>query len=91
MPDSPVVLVTGCTEGGIGYALCESFRQRGCCVYATARRPETMAGLQEQGIRTLQLDVTSTAEIRSVIQHIQQQSGRLDIVVNNAGTWSAGG
>jgi NAD(P)-dependent dehydrogenase (short-subunit alcohol dehydrogenase family) len=82
---APVVVVTGCSEGGIGYALCEAFTSRGCRVFATARRPESMEGLKEQGIETVRLDVTSSKSIKDAVDHILTQAGRIDIVVNNAG------
>ncbi|KAI9319610.1 hypothetical protein BX666DRAFT_1830680, partial [Dichotomocladium elegans] len=41
----PVVLITGCSTGGIGHALCKQFIAKGCKVYATARRVESMDGL----------------------------------------------
>ena len=40
-----VVLVTGSSEGGIGYALCKAFAAKQCRVFASARRLEAMAGL----------------------------------------------
>ncbi|KAJ7786549.1 oxidoreductase [Mycena metata] len=70
---SRVVLVTGCSSGGIGYAL------QGCRVYATARRLEAMEGLKAHPLVKLNtLDVTSDEDVRRV-------AGRIDIVVNNAG------
>ena len=40
-----VILVTGCSEGGIGYALCKAFASKQCRVFASARRLEAMEGL----------------------------------------------
>ncbi|KAF5352465.1 hypothetical protein D9756_006019 [Leucocoprinus leucothites] len=82
---SRVVLVTGCTTGGIGHALAQEFAHQGCIVYATSRRVETIADLGNPKIHKLTLDVTSDENIQSVIQEILTKEGRLDVVVNNAG------
>jgi len=86
MRDSSVVLVTGCSKGGIGYALCQQFASRGCTVYATARRLGLLDGLQQQGCICMELDVTDTAAAQKVIQRVIQTAGRIDILVNNAGS-----
>lgn len=55
----PVVLITGCSEGGIGYHLSLAYARQGYAVYATARRMEAMEGLREGGVKQcLVLDVT---------------------------------
>jgi hypothetical protein len=69
-----VVLITGCSSG-IGAALAEEFHRCGLLVYASARNPQSLAGLAEKGIRTLALDVTDEASIASHIdrdRHISQ-------------------
>ncbi|KAJ7103303.1 oxidoreductase [Mycena belliarum] len=82
---SRVVLVTGCSAGGIGYSL------HGCRVYATARRLEAMAGLDAHPRITLQtLDVTSDADVRRVVEAVVAEAGQIDIVVNNAGVLGIG-
>ncbi|TRM65902.1 oxidoreductase [Schizophyllum amplum] len=80
---SPVVLVTGCSIGGAGSAICKAFEARGCTVYATSRKLETMQGLASESIRLLQMDVAND-------EHIVEEQGRIDILVNNAGTVAAG-
>ncbi|KAI0066439.1 NAD-P-binding protein [Artomyces pyxidatus] len=80
-----VVLVTGCSAGGIGFELCEAFAQQGCRVYATARKVEKMSGFKHEDIQLLALDVTSDASVQEVISTIIEREGRIDIVVNNAG------
>ncbi|KAF7436574.1 hypothetical protein PC9H_003407 [Pleurotus ostreatus] len=80
-----VVLVTGCSTGGIGYALCEEFAARGCKVYATSRDVEKIAAFKDETIGRMALDVTSDDDIQRVVQHIHLAEGKLDVVVNNAG------
>ncbi|KAJ2914276.1 hypothetical protein MD484_g6117, partial [Candolleomyces efflorescens] len=87
---SSVVLVTGCTTGGIGYALAEEFARQGCKVYATSRRVETIAESSFPNVERLALDVTSDESVDKAIEHIIEKEGRLDIVVNNAGAIAAG-
>ncbi|KAF6766612.1 hypothetical protein DFP72DRAFT_867129 [Ephemerocybe angulata] len=82
---APVVLVTGCTTGSIGYALCEEFARQGCKVYATSRRVETIAESSFPSIERLPLDVTSDESVAKAVEHIIEQDGKLDILVNNAG------
>jgi NAD(P)-dependent dehydrogenase (short-subunit alcohol dehydrogenase family) len=79
-----VILITGCSSG-IGAALASEFNRRGHRVYATARRPETLAPLAAQGISTLPLDVNDDASIDAAIAVVEREEGRLDMLVNNAG------
>lgn len=80
-----VVLVTGCSYGGIGFSLCQKFAEQGCKVYATARRLEAMEDLTHENITCVPLDVTSEENIQEVMKTIIEAEGRIDIVVNNAG------
>lgn len=79
-----VVLITGCSSG-IGKALALEFHQQGFRVYATARNLEDMKELAQQGMMTLQLDVTSASEIDTVINTLSTETKSIDILVNNAG------
>ncbi|KAI0360996.1 NAD-P-binding protein [Trametes cingulata] len=91
MSDSKiVVLVTGCSKGGIGFALCEEFASRGCIVYATARRVEAMEGFKHDNIHTLALDVTKDENVQEVVKTIIAREGQIDVLVNNAGVGNSG-
>ncbi|KAG5644599.1 hypothetical protein DXG03_008077 [Asterophora parasitica] len=87
---SPVVLVTGCSTGGIGFALCNEFARQGCKVYATSRRVDTIGDFAYPSVEKLALDVNSDEAVESVVQRIAAVEGRIDIAVNNAGFMSAG-
>ncbi|CAE6472892.1 unnamed protein product, partial [Rhizoctonia solani] len=82
---SPVVLVTGCSLGGIGYALCEAFAAQGCTIYATSRRLDSMASLTHPSIHCLEMDVTSDISVRKCVEQIIQEAGRVDFAIANAG------
>ena len=79
-----IILITGCSSG-IGAAMAGEMHRRGHRVYATARRPETLAPLAEQGLATLALDVNDDSSIADVIATVEREEGRLDMLVNNAG------
>jgi len=85
-----VVLVTGCSTGGIGFALAEEFANRGCKVYATSRKVDTVRGFKNHGIKTAALDVTSDDDVQRVVRDILDAEGKIDVVVNNAGALGAG-
>ncbi|KAI9814790.1 MAG: hypothetical protein M1827_003056 [Pycnora praestabilis] len=53
------VLITGCNEGGIGDALAKSLAKRDVRVFASGRTMAKVAHLENMGIETLALDVTS--------------------------------
>ncbi|PIL32480.1 hypothetical protein GSI_05183 [Ganoderma sinense ZZ0214-1] len=80
-----VVLVTGCSKGGIGFSLCEAFATKGCIVYATARRPESLEGFSQHNIHCLTLDVTDDESVKIVVQTVIDEEGQIDVLVNNAG------
>jgi len=80
-----VVLVTGCSKGGIGFYLCEEFARRDCIVYATARRLEALEGFSHPRIRKLSLDCTKDESVKRAIGEVMSAEGHIDILVNNAG------
>ncbi|KAG1800120.1 hypothetical protein EV424DRAFT_1518428 [Suillus variegatus] len=83
-----VVLVTGCSKGGIGFHLCKRFAERGCIVYATSRRLETMDGFKHS-VQKRAMGVTSDDDVK-LVQSILEEQGKIDIVVNNAGVLAVG-
>jgi NADP-dependent 3-hydroxy acid dehydrogenase YdfG len=78
------VLVTGCSSG-IGAATAAALLAAGHVVYASARRPETMAALEAAGAHTLALDVTSEDSMAAAVNRIVESHGRVGALVNNAG------
>ena len=83
------VLVTGCSSG-IGRATALHLARAGWQVYATARRPETLDPLAQAGCRTLALDVTSEESMRAAVSRVEEESGPLAALVNNAGYSQSG-
>jgi NAD(P)-dependent dehydrogenase (short-subunit alcohol dehydrogenase family) len=86
---SRAVLVTGCSTG-IGRATAERLARGGHTVYATARRPESIAGLEEAGCRTLALDVTDEASMQAAVDAVVEAEGAVGVLVNNAGYSQSG-
>jgi NAD(P)-dependent dehydrogenase (short-subunit alcohol dehydrogenase family) len=81
---SKTILITGCSSG-IGAAMARAFHSKGHKVYATARRPDTLASLADEGISTLQLDVNDDSSIAAAMAEVEAAGSGLDILVNNAG------
>jgi 1-acylglycerone phosphate reductase len=81
------VLITGCSDGGLGAALAMAFHKHGDRVIATARNPKKMSSLTALGIETLRLDVTSDESVKAAVEETSKLlGGSLDILLNNAGT-----
>ena len=86
MEGRKTVLVTGCSPGGIGYALATQFHSKGLHVFATARNEKAVEDIKALGIEALQLEVTSPESVAEVKRHISEcTNGSLDYLVNNAG------
>jgi NAD(P)-dependent dehydrogenase (short-subunit alcohol dehydrogenase family) len=83
----PVALVTGASSG-IGRAAAAALVAAGFEVVGTSRNRSGVAPLD--GVIFLDLDVTSDQSVRSVVRRVLDQFGRLDVLVNNAGTGAAG-
>ncbi|MFF7712258.1 oxidoreductase [Streptomyces sp. NPDC007988] len=84
-----VALVTGASSG-IGEAAALELHSRGFTVYGAARRVERMSALAERGIRTIAMDVTDEDSLRAGVDRIVAETGRIDVLVNNAGYGSYG-
>ncbi|MFC0038245.1 SDR family oxidoreductase [Actinomadura rayongensis] len=83
-----IVLITGANKG-IGFATAREIAQRGHTVLLGARDEEkgraaekALAG--EGDVRYIRLDVTEQATIDAAGARIEEEHGRLDVLVNNA-------
>lgn len=87
MPPLKSVLITGCSDGGIGSALVATFHERGYHVFATARDVSKMSALADlQNTTLLVLDVGNPDQISTAVEAIAKETGgTLDILINNAG------
>jgi hypothetical protein len=80
------VLITGCSEGGLGSSLALSYHAKGHRVFATARSLSKIQHLKARGLDILELEVTDVNSIRSCVEQVSRVTGgTLDILVNNAG------
>jgi short-subunit dehydrogenase len=86
---SKAVLITGCSSG-IGHSTAELLAERGCKVYATARRPETISDLEAKGCETLALDVCDEASMSAAIKAVEDAEGAVGVLINNAGYSQSG-
>jgi short-subunit dehydrogenase len=86
---APVTLITGCSSG-IGRALADAFKAAGHQVWASARKEEDVQRLEQAGFVAVQLDVNDTQAVAQLAARLQQQAGRLDVLINNAGYGAMG-
>ncbi|KAL4976058.1 hypothetical protein BDW66DRAFT_60320 [Aspergillus desertorum] len=87
MASRKTVLITGCSDDGIGSGLALTFQQRGYHVFATARNPQKMAKLHDlPNVTLLTLDVCNKDHIAAAVETVAERNGgKLDYLVNNAG------
>ena len=81
-----VVLITG-GSSGIGKSIGEYLHHKGFVVYGTSRDPER---IQNSVFPLVALDVRNVDSIQAAVAKIIATSGRLDIVINNAGVGITG-
>jgi NAD(P)-dependent dehydrogenase (short-subunit alcohol dehydrogenase family) len=88
--DNKVAVVTG-SSSGIGYETSMMLASNGFLTYATVRNLnkgeniKSNAGKENLPVRITQLDVTDELSINNAVQAILSETGRLDVLVNNAG------
>lgn len=76
-----VALVTGASSG-IGEVTAARLAAAGYTVYGTSRRG---AAAGKRGFEMLALDVTQEESVEAVVSEVRRRSGRIDLLVNNAG------
>ncbi|AOW10580.1 SDR family oxidoreductase [Flavobacterium gilvum] len=81
-----VVLITGASSG-IGKSIGEFLHHKGFVVYGTSRNPERVLN---SVFPLITLDVRNADSIHSAVAKIIATSGKLDVVINNAGVGITG-
>ena len=88
---SKIVLITG-TSTGLGIATATQAAQAGHTVYATMRNVQkrdtldAAAKAADVSLKVLQLDVQDTASVDAAVETVIAEQGRIDVLINNAGT-----
>ncbi len=96
MAEQKIALITGANKG-IGKEIARQLGAQGMTVLLGARDEgrgaEAAAELRQQGIdaRAVRLDVTEEASLAEAARQVEQQFGKLDVLVNNAGIALDGG
>jgi NAD(P)-dependent dehydrogenase (short-subunit alcohol dehydrogenase family) len=90
-----IVLITG-SSSGFGKLTALEFARHGHVVFASMRDPEkagpliTEAASAGLALEVLRLDVTDRASVDAAVATVIERTGRLDVVVNNAGIFNVG-
>src|SRR4051794_12755411 len=82
-----VALVTG-ASAGIGEAAARALVGAGFTVYGTSRK--VAPGEKRGGVAFLPLDVTDHDSVAAAVREVLDRSGRIDVLVNNAGVGVSG-
>jgi len=87
-----VAIVTGCSTG-LGVQMAKALANQGAKIVAVARRQnlinEVAAELaKDYGVETLAIrcDITDTEAVNRMVEEVMAKFGRIDILINNAGT-----
>ncbi|MBP2328045.1 short-subunit dehydrogenase [Kibdelosporangium banguiense] len=80
-----VCLVTGASSG-IGMTTALDLLRAGHVVYGAARRVHKMEAIQAAGGHALQMDARVHGDLERVVDTVIAEQGRIDVLVNNAGT-----
>jgi NAD(P)-dependent dehydrogenase (short-subunit alcohol dehydrogenase family) len=82
-----VTVVTGGTAG-IGHAIARRFAAEGASVFIAGRRQDRLAAVAAElgpSVTPVQCDVSNLDEIDALYAVVEQQAGRIDVLVANAG------
>lgn len=82
-----IVLITGASSG-IGKAIAEHLSGKGHTVFGTSR--DAKKATTKMGFEMIALDVTKPDSIQKAVGYVIEKSGRIDVLVNNAGMGIAG-
>jgi glucose 1-dehydrogenase len=85
----PCVLVTGSTHG-IGYGIAEAFARQGARLVINSHLPDNGALAKLSALTEchfVQADLSTADGARAVVREAREKLGRLDTLVNNAGTF----
>ncbi|WKL03675.1 SDR family NAD(P)-dependent oxidoreductase [Paenibacillus amylolyticus] len=88
MQNKPVALVTGANKG-IGLQIAKDLTEHGFTVLVGSRsleNGETASNSIGSNAHALQLDVADESSIAAAAERIRNEFGRLDVLVNNAGS-----
>src|SRR4051794_2041036 len=91
MNEKQVWLVTGAGRG-LGVDIARAALSAGHAVGATARHAESVTAKlgEHEELSAVPLDVTDPAAARAAVRATVERFGRLDVLVNNAGSFNAG-
>jgi short-subunit dehydrogenase len=87
MADQRVVLITGASSG-VGQSTARLLAHRGYKVFGTSRNPGGSAIIP--AVEMLPLDVRADDSVQACVEAVSSRSGRLDVLINNAGQELAG-
>lgn len=87
-----VAIVTG-ASGGLGVQMAKALANQGCNIAVFARRQEKIDAVAAEiakdfGVKTLAVrcDITDTEGVNSAVDKVLAEFGRIDVLINNAGT-----
>jgi NAD(P)-dependent dehydrogenase (short-subunit alcohol dehydrogenase family) len=89
MDTKGLFVITGCSSG-IGRALALAAADSGYRVAATARNPDSLAGMREKFAYAAALDVADGESVSAFASLLREKNERVSVLVNNAGYGAMG-